>query len=332
MRVLITGGNGFVGSHLLEGLLKHGHRLTVLLRETSDTRFIEHRLPEVRVEYGELREPQSLHRPLKGAEAVVHCAAKTKAVQRRDYYAVNETGTANMVAACNEAAPGLRHFVLISSLAVSGPGTLDEPAREDDEPRPVTDYGRSKLLAERCVRRDCRAPWTVLRPAAVYGPRDRDFFLAFKGVRGGLVPLLGGGGKALSLVFVADVVGGVLAALGREDAFGGTYHLAHPEPVTQEQFLGTIARQMGVRPLYLPLPTPMLYVVCLSSELRARLTRSPSILNLQKVPEYTAGGWVCSTERARRELGFVARVPVEEGVARTLRWYRSQGWLPVAEE
>jgi len=327
LRILLTGGNGFVGSHVLDELLRLGHEVTVLLRKTSDTRFIEGALGRARVVYGDVQSAESLQPAVRDAEAVVHCAGKTKAVRKRDYYAVNALGTQGLVEACNKHARDLRRFVLISSLAASGPGTSQAPAREDGPARPVTAYGDSKLKGEQFARRALRSGCIVLRPAAVYGPRDGDFLVAFKTVAGGVAPLIKGGRQRVSLVYVADLVRAVVAALEAPQEAAGVYHVAHPLPLTQRELLETIAEAMGKRPFYVPMPAPLLYVAFAVRDLVSRVTRKPSIVNLGKIPEYTAPGWVCSTERAASRLGFTARTPIEEGVRLTLRWYIEHGWL-----
>ncbi len=327
MRVLLTGANGFIGSHLLQGLLERGFEVSILLRRTSDTRFIDEELDRVRVTYGGLRSAESLREAVDGAEAVVHCAAKTKALRREEYYAVNAEGTRNLVEACNASGAPLRRFVLVSSLSVSGPGTPADPAREDRRPRPVSDYGRSKMLAERWVRRRCRAPHSIVRPGAVYGPRDRDFLLVFQTLLRGIVPLVNGGRQMVSLIYVRDVVRGILAALDCDAASGGTYHLAHPAPCSQRELQRRIADAMGVRPVPVLVPHVLLYPVCAVQEAAARLTGRPSILNVQKVAEYAAPGWVCATDRAADDLGFVAETPLDEGLRLTLDWYLQHGWL-----
>ncbi len=327
MKVLLTGANGFVGSHVLDALLAAGHETAITLRRASETRFIERHLTEVQVHYAPLADAEALRAALAGAEVVIHCAGKTKAVCAREYFAVNAEGTRRLVEACNAHAGALRQLVHISSLAVSGPGTPPEPAREEAPPAPVSAYGRSKAQGEEHVRTACRVPYTVLRPAAVYGPRDTDFFLLFQAVHRGLVPLVDGGRQPVSLIFAPDVADGVLAALGREPGYGHVYHLAHPVPWTQRALLGRMAQAMGVEPRRLPVPGPLLYAACLGRDLYARITGEPSIMNLTKVPEYTAAGWVCATDAAREDLGFEAGTDLDEGIRLALDWYRDRGWL-----
>jgi len=330
VRVLLTGGNGFVGSHILDELLRRGHEVTLLLRETSDTAFIADALARVNVVYGDLQSADSLAPAIGDAEAVIHCAGVTKALRRRDYRRVNVRGTQNLVDACNAGAGALRRFILVSSQAVSGPGTSKAPAREDAPPRPVTVYGRSKMLAEDCVRMHCRAPFTILRPAAVYGPRDGDFLVAFKSVAGGMAPLIKGGRQRLCSVYVADVVRGVMKVLADPDAGQGPYHLAHPMPLTQREMLEEMSAAAGRQPLYLPVPALLLYPAFALRGLLSRVTGRPTVMDLQKIPDYVAPGWVCSTARAAEELAFTASTGFAEGAGRTYRWYVEHGWLKEA--
>jgi nucleoside-diphosphate-sugar epimerase len=183
------------------------------------------------------------------------------------------------------------------------------------------------MLAERWVRRGLRAPHVILRPAAVYGPRDVDFYTLFKVVRWGLMPLIDGGRQPISLVYVRDAARAVRRALESVAAQGNIYHIAHSEPRSQRQFLECIAGVMGVDPLRLRVPHVALYPVCLLQEAGARLTGRASIVNLQKIPEYAAPGWVASTAAAAEELGFVAGTDLAEGVHLTYEWYAGHGWL-----
>ena len=327
MRVLLTGASGFVGSHILDELRETGLDVSILLRRTSDTRFVRRHVNEgVTVHYGTLDDTDALRSAMEGIEAVVHCAGKTKALDEREYDDVNKAGTQNIVRATIHAGT-LRHFVYVSSLAVSGPATPAHPARETDPPNPITVYGKSKLAGEESVTSECPAPWTILRPAAVYGPRDREFLPLFRIARRGLVPLLGGGRQVLSLVYGRDVAAAVSRCLGREEAFGRIYHVAAEPPCAAAEFAQTLARAMGTRAHTVSVPGPVLYVACIGQEWMARWRRRPHMLNRQKLAELRAPGWVCATDRIREDLGFAAPTPLADGVTRAADWYRKQGWF-----
>jgi len=327
VNVLLTGANGFIGSHILARLLACGHGVSVLLRKTSNTALIAGHLDDVEVHYGSLSDVDSLRRAVHGVEAIVHCAGKTKAVRRDEYYRVNAVGTRNLVEACRSVKEAPGHIVLISSLAASGPGTRSSPVTEDDEPRPVSHYGRSKLMGEHFLREQSPAPCTVLRPAVVYGPGDRDLLMMFRIVRAGFAPLIAGEKFQVSVVFAADVAEAVTKVLGTERSFGRTYHVAHPEPEAIEGFLSLAAELMDIRPFRIHVPTWALLAVCVWQEVRARITATPSILNLQKMQEYRAPGWVCASQKMERELGFTPPTSLRQGISATLAWYERNGWL-----
>ena len=258
---------------------------------------------------------------------VVHCAGCTKAVKREEFFEVNAAGTRNLVAAINQNRDRVQRLVHISSLAVSGPATADNPACESNPPNPVSEYGRSKLAAENDVREKCRAEFVMLRPGGVYGPRDTDFFKMFQAVRARVLPEFGGGRQAFSLVFVKDLAQAAVECLIHASAAGKTFNIAASEIVTARSLMTEIARQMKIMIIRIPLPLAALWPICLAQEILSRLTGKTSILSLEKYGELRASGWVCDTLRIRKETGFSSDTPLREGIAETLRWYRQKGWL-----
>lgn len=327
MKVFLTGASGFVGSHVLDSLRAGHHEVSILLQRTSNTRFISRHVPEVTVHYGSLEDFEVLKEAMSGIEAVIHCAGKIKALHSADFYRVNQAGTCNIVMAANACRESVRHLVYISSLAVSGPGVLGSPAEETGEPRPVSVYGQSKWLGELEVRQHCLVPWTILRPAAVYGPRDTEFLAVFQKVKRRVMPLVSGAKRALNMVYGPDVAAAVLCSLMHERSAGGTYHVAAEPPCTDEEFMQEIAGQLQCRPLRLPIPRSALYLACVVQESMSRVTGRPNILSRQKLPELLAPGWVCTTDRIRNDLGFTAPTSLREGVTHTLDWYRREGWV-----
>jgi len=304
-----------------------GHEVSILLQRTSDTRFISRHLPEVTVRLGSVDDLSVLTEAMSGVDAAIHCAGKTKALHSSEFYRVNQAGTRNMVMAANACRESLGHLIYISSQAVSGPGDLSRPAEETEDPRPVSVYGHSKQLGEIEIRRHCRVPWTILRPAAVYGPRDAEFLPVFRKVKQRVMPLLSGAKRALNMIYGPDVAAAVLCSLTHERSAGGTYHVAAEPPCTDEEFMQEIAAQLQVRPVRIRIPRSGLYLACVAQEVLSWATSRPNILSRQKLPELLAPGWVCSTDRIRQDLGFTAPTALKEGVVRTLEWYRREGWV-----
>ncbi len=278
------------------------------------------------VRSGSVCEARTLPVALEGITHVIHCAGAVKARRNSEFYEVNQGGTRNLVEAVNAQPGGAQRFVHVSSMAAAGPGTPARPRRETDPPQPVSEYGRSKLVAELEVRKLNGTEHVILRPPAVYGPRDREFLGLFKAVRWRLLPATGGN-QALSLVFVRDLAKCLVACLEQPGIAGKTYFVAAPEVVTAQQLGEEIATQMSVRPVLLPLPPALIWSLCLAREIGGFVTGKPGVLSLQKFPELQAPGWVCSATLFARETGCACETPLKEGVAETLEWYRRNEWL-----
>lgn len=324
MKVLLTGANGFVGSHILDVLLARGLPTVALLRKGSNPRFIQAHLSRVEIRHGAIGDPASLRDAMRDVTHVIHCAGATKALTAAGFYEVNQAGTRHVVEAVHARGQGIQRVVHISSLAAAGPAL---PARESDPPRPVSDYGRSKLAGEREVTEHCRVPFVVIRPPGVYGPRDGEFLRLFKAVKSHLLPRFGGGRQQLSLVFVQDLAEAAVTVLTHPGAVGQTYFAAAPEVVTAGRLADEIAAQAGTWTVSLPLPTGILWPVCALQELVSRLTGQANVLNRQKYAELSAPAWVCDPSKLKREVGFECGTDLKQGIARTLDWYRKEGWL-----
>lgn len=327
MKVLLTGASGFVGSHVLDRLCETGLPAVALLRPESPRRFIQHRLREIEVRSGSISDPASLEAALEGVTHVIHCAGAVRALRPQDFFTINQLGTRNVVEAINRRGAQVQRLVHISSLSARGPATPASPARESDPPQPVSVYGQSKLAAEDEVRERCRVPFVILRPPGVYGPRDGEFLRLFRAVRSHLLPLFGGGRQPLSLVFVRDLAAVAVSCLTHPAAGGKTFFVAAPEVVTSGQLAREIASQMGVWTLPVPLPVAWLWPVCAAAEAISRLRGRASVLARWKYAELSAPGWVCDPTRLREELGLTCPTTLRAGIAETLAWYRSEGWL-----
>ena len=327
MKVLLTGATGFVGSHILDSLRTRQLEVRVLLRKSSNRRFIEPQLPHVELCEGSIGDPASLAMATEGVTHVIHCAGATRAKRDAEFYEINHRGTRNVIEAINSHQGKILRVVHISSLAASHPAPANAPAREEDVSAPVSEYGRSKLGAEKEVLERCKVPFTILRPPAVYGPRDDGFLTLFQTVRKHFLPRFSGGIVSLSMIFAKDLAEGTVTCLTHPAAEGRTYFLAPSEVVTVHGFCKEIARQLKVCTIPLWLPVPALWPVCALTEGVCRLMGKPSLLNRQKYGELRVPGWVCDGSRLRNEIGFAAFTPVSEGIRQTIGWYREHGWL-----
>jgi nucleoside-diphosphate-sugar epimerase len=217
-------------------------------------------------------------------------------------------------------------FVHLSSVAAAGPSVAGRPVVETDPPAPISPYGRSKLQAEEEVlkRRD-RFSVVILRAAAIYGPRDEDFLEFLRWVGRGVKPVIGR--QVLSLLFVRDAVRGCLLAGEPGRPSGEIFNLADPRPYGWGEFSRVAARHLGKRtvPVRLPVWTATLTALASAGLWRLR-GGGGSVYNLSKIKHMTHD-WLADTAKARRELGFETLFTLEQGLAETIAWYRSEGWL-----
>jgi nucleoside-diphosphate-sugar epimerase len=318
----ITGGTGFVGSHLVDALRKRGDTVTCLVRSRSRATGLE--ALGCRLVEGDLDSAAALAQLADGAEVLFHVAGLTAARSEAEFLRVNRDGAARVARAARDA--GVNRLVLVSSLAVTGPTQTGCPLDESAPPRPVTPYGRSKHAAEAVVR-ESGAPFTILRPPAVYGPRDRELLRVFRLARRGFAPLLGDGRQELSLVHAADLARALVAAAESPAALGRTYHAAHPEVVTQRELVAAIGRAVGVRVRTLAIPPPVVRGVLWLSGAAARLSGAATLLSPQKAPEFLAPAWTCRSDALERDAGWRAAIGLARGLPETAAWYREQRWL-----
>ncbi len=322
---LVTGVNGFVGSHLAELLLQRGWSVRGLVRRTSDLRWVSS--DRLQLEYGEVTDPGSLGPAVEGVDVVFHVAGTVRARSESEYHAVNAGGTANVARAAASAAARPRRLVLLSSMAAAGPSSPERSRHEDDPESPLDAYGRSKLAAEReLVQAAGGVEWTVVRAPAVYGPRDRGFLLLARMSARGWAPRIGGRRRPISVIHVRDLARGVLAAAESESAPGRTYYMAHPEPTSWEEMGSLMAGALGRRCRVLSVPGRMVPVIGRVTGMVSAVAGRPNPLAPDRLGALLSPGWVCDGSRARAELGFRADIDTAHGAAGTMSWYRWEGW------
>jgi nucleoside-diphosphate-sugar epimerase len=334
-RVLVTGGTGFIGRHLVRRLAGRGDQVRCLVR--SPERALQTAGPDApAVEYvrGDVTAPDSLAAAAAGMEVVYHLAGATLPLRRSDYQEVNAEGTRRLAEVCARQ-PTPPTFVYVSSLAAAGPATDDHPLTEDCPLHPVSEYGRSKLAAERYLHSLAgKLPVTILRPPGVFGPGDPYTVKLFRLARWGIMFVPGRRLFRLSWIDVADLVEAMILAAGRgrrlaaDRADEGVYFVAldeRPSVVELTQLLAEIVDRRRLRILHVPVALGWLGAHI--NDLRGRLTARAYWLNPDKLREALAGSWICDPSRAKRELGFACRTDLAGGLRAASRWYHDHGWL-----
>jgi len=333
MHILLTGGSGFIGQRLAHKLKELGHQVTALVRRTSVRKELER--AGARFAVGDLTTGEGLPQALEGVDAVIHLAGVTKARQPEEYFRGNAEGTRRLVEAMarRENPPRLVH---VSSLAAAGPSAVGRPRREDESPAPVSNYGKSKLGAEEAVREYAdRIPALIVRPPLVYGPGDKEFIPSlFPMARLGLYLKSGFGTKEYSAIHVDDLCDALISAtqkgrtLSPTDPSAGVYQVSDGALHSWEHVCTALSKAMGKAPLaVLPVPQVMSYAAGLASQVQAAVRGTVPMVSLDKAREMREEAWTCAIERARSELEFAPKFPLEQGLQQTVAWYRQEGQL-----
>ncbi|WP_207431797.1 NAD-dependent epimerase/dehydratase family protein [Sabulibacter ruber] len=325
-RVLITGASGFVGYHLVEAAVNAGLEVYAAVRPSSE---VDH-LKAFPIQYTQLdfSSVAALQQELEEKQYayIVHAAGITKAKEAQEYNRVNAEYTRNLALAAVQAAIPLKKFVFISSLAALGPISYQEksPITEESNARPVTNYGKSKLLAEQYLAEIRNLPLVVLRPTAVYGPREKDIFILFSTISKGLDPYIGKGKQRLSFVYVKDLAKAVMQAL-ESGVTGTSYNISDGRSYDRYALADVTKRALRKRALRFHLPLGLVKGMATLSELFAG-SKTPT-LNREKISELIAENWNCSIARIQQDLHYTPEYDLEKGLTHTLQWYKANKWL-----
>ena len=320
--VLVTGANGFIGSHLVEDLLTRNYQVRALVRKTSNLEWLKD-LP-VELIYGEVTDKQTLYPAVKDVDYILHTAGAIKARNKEEFEYINYQGTKNLLDVCWASNPGLKRFIYFSSLAAAGPSDYSHPQNEASECRPVSLYGETKRKAEQLVTDFAdKFPTLILRLPWVYGPRDRDGLSYFKFLKRGIRPVFGSK-YLLSFVFIKDVTGASIRCLEHEVKSGEIYCVADGNYYSLDEFAENAEKLMGVRTRRIRIPKIGLKLYAF---LLTKFSPNQTIINPDKIKELTQTCWTCNINKIRTELGFSPQFSLVEGLKLTIGWYKERSWL-----
>ena len=328
-KILITGGSGFIGSFIVEEALNRNMETWVAVRSSSSRKFLQ----DTRIRFIELdfSSEENLRKQLAGHkfDYVVHAAGVTKCLDKNDFFRMNTNGTANLVNVLSEPDRIPRRMVFLSSLSIFGAIREQQPYKDiepTDQPKPNTAYGESKLKAERIVK-ESGIPSVILRPTGVYGPREKDYFLMAKSIKGHVDFAVGYKRQDITFVYVKDVVQAVFLALDRGKP-GSAYFLTDGEVYQSATFSKLIHEALG-RPWWIRITAPvwLLRFITFFCDAIAHITGKISALNNDKYHILKQRNWRCNIRPAINELGFAPEYNLKKGVRETIEWYKANGWL-----
>ncbi len=332
MTILITGASGFIGSFVAEEALRRGYDTFVAVRSTSSRQYLtDPRLHFLVVDFASVEQLTAVLAPQQ-FDYVVHAAGATKAWSAEAYHRANVVSTQHLVEALLATQQHVRKFVFLSSLSVMGAIRETVPPTAillSDTPQPNTLYGQSKLAAEQYLLSVAdRLNVTILRPTGVYGPRERDYYMMVKSLAQHIDFAIGRQRQTLTFVFVSDVVQAVFCALAQQES-GKAYFLTDGEQYDSTTFSRLVLAALGShrRALRLVLPLVVARQVCRVAEWWSKRTGTLTALNNDKYHILAQRNWCCDVATTRREIGYAPQVTLADGVARTVAWYKQEGWI-----
>ena len=338
-RILITGASGFIGSFIVEEALNRGFETWAAVRKSSSKAFLQ----DERIHFIELNlsSEAELKQQLKDIQFdyVVHAAGVTKCLHKEDFFRINTEGTKNLVRALLDLQMPLKRFVYISSLSIMGAIREEQPykeIREQDKAMPNTAYGKSKLEAEQWLvslnkelekKNEKLLPYVILRPTGVYGPRERDYFMMAKSIQSHTDFAVGFKQQDITFVYVTDVVQAVFLAMEKGQT-GHCYFLSDGEVYQSSTFSDLIRKELG-NPWWIRITAPLwlLRIITFCGEYMGHITGKVTALNNDKYNIMKQRNWRCDINPARQELGYEPQVKLEEGVRRSIAWYKKNKWL-----
>ncbi len=281
----------------------------------------------VEIVQASLFDPDAIQLAIQDAEYVFHIAGVTKARKHRDFFEGNVTTTRNLLEVASRTAH-LKKFCFVSSLTAVGPSHDGTPLDEQAPCQPISTYGVSKLEAETlCQLYSQRVPMVVIRPPAVYGPRDQDVLELFRWVSRGITPILGSRQKSLSLIYATDLARAMVEATLSERTTGETYFAAEETVHVVVHLIDLVAALMGKRTVPLLAPPFLIYSAAAVAEFFSLFSSKPPVLNIEKARDIVQPHWVCSSKKIEHHIGFKCNVPAMEGLKMTYEWYKQHGWI-----
>lgn len=319
MKIAITGANGFVGSSMLTRFHQKGFKPVAIVRKTFHANGVITRV----VDYSDI---SSLAAAMSDVDILVHNAGKTKSIKPEEMLAVNLGLTHKIVQAINAQKHPIR-LIYISSQSASGPSSKAHAKREAEPPAPISVYGKSKVMAESLIQKQCKKTWNIVRPCSVYGPGDRDFLSLFKLCQLGFQLQIGRQERYLNMIHVRQLADFLLYLIGNPKLKNEVFFATDNQVYTQSEIVSCIAASVGKTVRKIVVAPFMAKNAFAMMDLLGRLRSEAGAMNMEKYREITAEGWVADPEKAIRLLGWNPPAELPELIEETYLWYRENSWL-----
>ena len=324
MKILLTGATGFVGSHIVEELISQKHTVIATIRNKSNLKWIKDY--PVQFENCSLNDEEQLSKLVSTVDVVIHCAGVVRALNWDGYYNINVVGTQNLVKAAIKNKNNIKKFIYISSQAAMGPSQNEQPKALTEQENPVSNYGKSKLLAEQEIKKmEGLIPYTIIRPASVYGPRDKDIFIFFNLVKHHLKPTTHTK-RFIQLVFVKDIAKVISITLNNENTNNKIYYLCDGNIYTWKDVATTISKANNIKTVPVILFDFIFKTVASFYEIVGKLTKKPQVLSKEKIIEMLQTYWIADNSNIIKDTDFEF-TKLENGAKITYNWYLSNKYF-----
>ena len=324
---IVTGANGFVGSHLVDYLLMKNFELRCIVRKSSNLRWLKNK--NVIIFDCGLFNKDGIRKAFNGANYIFHVAGVVKAKNEAGYFRGNVEATKVLLEVAEEFKENIKKFLIVSSQTVSGPSSsINNPVNEETECKPLTTYARSKLKQEQVTLAFKEIfPVTICRAPAIYGERDTEIFIYFQVFNRGLTTMIGFDKKELSLLHVADLVEGLYLAAISDKSNGEIYFISSEKFYTWDEVGQITSKVLNKKAFRIRLPHFIVFTVAAFAQFFAMFSSKPATLNIEKAKDLTQRYWTCDTSKAIRDLGYSQKISIEEGIKRTCDWYKQMKWI-----
>ena len=329
--MLVTGASGFLGSYLIEELVRRGYSVRGMVRDLRKASYL--RDLSVEVVYGDLTKHETLPQVVRGVDAVIHLAAYyTFTGSKKLYRLVNVDGTQALAQAALKL--GVKRFIYCSSTEAIGP-VENPPGDENTPPNPQFEYGRSKLLAEQVVKglSSSGLEYTIVRPSGMYGPRNIDdvaYWFITTVAKGGVLSkfMIGSGEYLIQFTHVKDVVQGFMLVLEKpEVSVRQTYIVSDEKAYTYKEVYGIITQILGKEPPKTRLSPRVAKLLLTFTEIYDRIRGGENLILRRSIVDAVTKHRAYSINKAKKELGYKPQYSLKEGLEETIKWYKDNGFI-----
>ena len=328
-KILITGASGFIGNFLVEEGLKRNYEVYAAIRKSSNIEHLKNKSVNfIEIDFSNKEDLNSKLASINEFKYIIHNAGITKSLKKESFSEINYQYTKNFIEAIKQTNLNPSKFFFVSSLSAAGPGKADTsiPISLTDESAPISNYGLSKLAAEKYITEISNFSYIIVRPTAVYGPGDKDFFNMVKLINNHIDLMIGAHKQALSFIYVKDLSRSIFDLL-ESPVKNKTYFISDGNCYDKTAMSDLIAEILQKRIIRFYTPVFLAKIIASFSEIISSITGKVSVINLEKIKEFSAINWNCDISQLIDDIKFKPDYSLAQGLQETIDWYKQRSWI-----